>query len=1236
MVMPRSSLIPLLMTASLLGGRLSAVPIHVLWPDGAGTYSIRTATPKNFQQGTTYELGENEQATLYGPGFSVSFAAEKGHIQIPVDYEASNPGVHFDPKTNTFSFATFPVRVAVKDFSDAVALDAKPLGLTDTSVNLIAGRHVLDYGKNRLPFDVQADGYVLLLGDIHGISARGPVITVQGTVSNEVAMPPAPRQAGKDQELHDRVLDASEKARWKTDFPLAEKLGLWNFAEQQISYPVAIPAEIETGSLALLAFTDSTVRVVSFQFGGNRSTIFFRTDLPRNAHRLFRLVSSFDTKEIPAAIPNPPALTATVDLHEALLDNGLLTLKVPAGHRDFPGGKSLAEVPAPILSASREGHPEAVRETFAAPGSLKVAAMDAKMIESGPVFAKYQITYLLQGEKSYSTMLELRAGESHVAISESVQGFTPNDQAFLHLDYGKGLLDPNRRLVAGIGAGTDHGYDRYSGAYDRHASTDDRFRPWILSFRWLDYDPKLDNSKVPFLDFRLGLFIPNTLGVVHAATFFRDSGPDALLLAIDRPEEWKTYDRWLWTDYRSADNLRFYIDHDRKYMATELAGKKRSWALGVIPRSDVVMRAMDKVPAGPEVWLSTQLGIWNLQAQKDRQVEWDEKLDTPPPPNAAMSNETPPKTPVPMTYDEYVARYLDKYVVRDMVNFGPFFGYLNGRSFPVYYDAYLRSRAAWTPEQRERIRQILVFLTDYNDGDDYQPSHSMLGGHPNFENDAKQNVVLGLASFPQHPKAKVWRDSFLAYFDEFLDKCERKDVPELNTKGGRWTENIACYWGQSMIGILNSQRALKSYDGTTLANNPRLRELIHWMRDAMMSPHDGQRMVPPEGAHSYSFHPGSVAWKSLFELSAELATVDPRLAQDMHWIETGGKEGVTPDVRSALYTDYGVVFHYDFGGAHESYAHLQDINGMSYRWGYAGPLCQAGLVYYGAKNKVWSYNGGEADGDDFDWEKVTALTVNGHGLSAGSTDQLLYDFDFAQFYRQPGQKDDAYRARALMLVRDDYLVVSDEMKSPETSATFRWVNLFDLPEIYQLKPGAKMEESTFADNVRLRPGETERMYKRRIFSGQGDFLTLVAPAPVTATATPYGATVMNGEYIFASQKSKEIKQGQVVFSGTYGYARANQLALFQGTKIGLEGFSLMREGGDFGISAVAEPGKIIGRIVGRSGGKVFIVPPGGQDKTKASVAIAGQPVPHTIERGAIAFPVEITQREGLKNYEIVF
>jgi hypothetical protein len=293
------------------------------------------------------------------------------------------------------------------------------------------------------------------------------------------------------------------------------------------------------------------------------------------------------------------------------------------------------------------------------------------------------------------------------------------------------------------------------------------------------------------------------------------------------------------------------------------------------------------------------------------------------------------------------------------------------------------------------------------------------------------------------------------------------------------------------------------------------------------------------------------------------------------------------------------------------------------------------VVFYGARGKVWSYQTREADGDEFTWDEISAFNVKEQGLAVGPTDQLLYDFDFAQFYRQPGHPGDDYGARGLMLLRDDYLVLSDEVKSPDVPGTFNWASIYQMPQIYQLKPGAPEVDKISRDPEPPRKDTSTPVGQVRSYSGAGDFLTVVAPAAVTARATPFGATV-NGEYVFASQKPEDIQQDGAAFSGTYGYARANQLALFQGDKIGLNGFELRRDGGDFGASAVAGPGKITGRIVGRQGGRLFITPPPGLDPANAAVTFDGQPVPHTVEAGAIAFAFAIAQRDGLKNYQITF
>ncbi len=60
--------------------------------------------------------------------------------------------------------------------------------------------------------------------------------------------------------------------------------------------------------------------------------------------------------------------------------------------------------------------------------------------------------------------------------------------------------------------------------------------------------------------------------------------------------------------------------------------------------------------------------------------------------------------------------------------------------------------------------------------------------------------VLPLAAtiFPNHPHAAQWKSEFMRFWNEWLDVYTRRADPRLNTQGGRWMENIACYWIASL------------------------------------------------------------------------------------------------------------------------------------------------------------------------------------------------------------------------------------------------------------------------------------------------------------------------------------------------------------------------------------------------------------------------------------------------------
>ena len=159
---------------------------------------------------------------------------------------------------------------------------------------------------------------------------------------------------------------------------------------------------------------------------------------------------------------------------------------------------------------------------------------------------------------------------------------------------------------------------------------------------------------------------------------------------------------------------------------------------------------------------------------------------------------------------------------------------------------------------------------------------------------------------------------------------------------------------------------------------------------------------------------------------------------------------------------------------------------------------------------------------------------------------------------------------------------------------------------------------------------------------------MVSPQPVKAEAAPFGAIINGNEFIFCSdtEQRHDVRPpgaaGKLAFDGTYGYARENQLALFAGTQIKLNGFGLRREGGDFGASADAcdprgSPGdRIVGRVAGREGGTLCIAPPARLNSNAPEATIDGQPVPCVVRDGEIRFDVTISLRDGCKEFEIKF
>jgi hypothetical protein len=356
------------------------------------------------------------------------------------------------------------------------------------------------------------------------------------------------------------------------------------------------------------------------------------------------------------------------------------------------------------------------------------------------------------------------------------------------------------------------------------------------------------------------------------------------------------------------------------------------------------------------------------------------------------------------------------------------FGGGSARKLQFYAD----SRAGWTLDERKQVRSILIFLTHCAENDSFLPHTSMMGGHPNFIAEIKFSLPLAAAVFPKHPHAGTWKRQFMRYWNEWLYVYTRRANPRLHTQGGRWMENVACYWIASLDRAGVAAEAMIRYDGTRIFDHPLFKDLIRWTLDTLAPCEEPHRRSLPIGAHAYHT-PQQV--EPLGRTIDLLGGSDSALASQLLWCLTDGKEGTRPDLRSRLYTDYGAVMWHDSGGPHEAFLTIQQLNGRGYRW----TTESNGALYYATRGQRWSWNGAEQNGDSFDINLIPLFNLNGKSLGAHEVDGVLYDFEFAQFYKAAGSNS-AYPWRGVMMLRDDYLAVYDHVADPAAVGKFQWCN----------------------------------------------------------------------------------------------------------------------------------------------------------------------------------------------------
>jgi hypothetical protein len=199
---------------------------------------------------------------------------------------------------------------------------------------------------------------------------------------------------------------------------LRETFGV-SHPDQVVDFDLAKPAA--PGQCHVLGPDEAEV---PFQLLDGGKKLAVRTDLPAGDERTWKLMPG------PSAL-GPDKQAVTVTTHEGLLEiaNSLIAIRVPAG---LAGPIDPKAVPAPLQGARYRdgtwsglgpnrlwirGRVKQMQVSFIEKGPLK-AVVQVKYVVDRPAYAYGKDTYKEAGEGSYSSTMELQAGQPSVLIEE--------------------------------------------------------------------------------------------------------------------------------------------------------------------------------------------------------------------------------------------------------------------------------------------------------------------------------------------------------------------------------------------------------------------------------------------------------------------------------------------------------------------------------------------------------------------------------------------------------------------------------------------------------------------------------------------------------------------------------------------------------------------------------------------------------------------------------------------------
>ncbi|MDR3260574.1 MAG: hypothetical protein LBT78_01925, partial [Tannerella sp.] len=710
---------------------------------------------------------------------------------------------------------------------------------------------------------------------------------------------------------------------------------------------------------------------------------------------------------------------------------------------------------------------------------LPLERLDINEKETGPLLAEYDLDFRYSHERNYRLTLRIIAGMDYVGMEEDLSGFTVEDSVSWRIAWTnfspQYKYGPNRPVVD---SKNQKGYGGYVWETVEGApgNPDALIHPEKPYDRQIRSDGLLPVKIAPYHNWL-------TWWRFNTAAFWNEQTGQSIGIFIKDFENWKDPAYPLWG---SKDNLSvhfFYKDNRFEWRFPMVTGK-RSTALTVYPHQKD--KEMVNTTNYPAVYVDS-LRKWHGWISLNKVKDWILDYGSGKSPHPVFITDDRPGDP---------QRLLQIMTSRDNF-FGIRTNYERANPIPVQSRAFFelailfeQAEPLLTPEEYRQLRAIFLFHAYVCMDEALMPMMNMLSGHPNFLADNKSVPAVAVFLFPDHPHAKEMADYYEKSVALNLRYHTRPEEPAWDAKGGRWTENMACYTWAFLRPTIQATFLLHHYyDGKNRLLQPNLSQYADWLLNGLTTPLDiegGKRGMPPQGAHVRLNVPPNY----LYLLGEEMKQYDPLLSEYLSWVASpanphfeskGNWEkammshfkhsgGTNPHLRSAKYTGYGLTMRSDFGKPDEMYVHLQQIDaGPNYRWGRAAKGGN-GIIYYNARGKRYSHNGLEDVGDApfGDTDRCTNFGVKktaecyrciGDYRSVGMNEltEPLYDFGFARFASALANEDAApeYRSRSVLMSGSDYILILDDVKDNTVEGRLSWFveKDEDFPCIHQLVPG---------------------------------------------------------------------------------------------------------------------------------------------------------------------------------------